>query len=412
MISQEEEMRRVVAMYGGRQDALPVRIVRFLHSLSVQLFLMLLFLLDVIIVLVELYVDQRFPPCFIVVQNAISCCNVSHAHNELLLPVDDDKCGGGLHAVTHKATCDDYSDHRAHVHVIHTAFFVIVMMVLAIFALELLLLLAIEGRLFFRNGMYVFDLIMVSVALALDITLKLNDSDTEGLLSTMLSWSRLWRFARIGHAILFMHSKQEDLQRIELVAEQRLASLRTAGSQRLRGLSGKLSSKLSGKGSRKKSFDACAEGSFKELGDDAPDNVEIGSLRTLEEVSRESRTEDESNSPVTDDLGSSTTSASTVAGSNQDSKQVAEPAAHKGVDEVDQKRHPRRSAVRFESAAPSSEPPPPPSPPPPEPPPSPPSSRLTELQRNVHVLEKRLAAAKRALEVHTKAVESSGHAKY
>ena len=212
---------------------------------------------------------------------------------------------------------------------------------------------------------------MNNFALALDISLKLTDNATEGILSSMLSFSRLWRFARIGHALLFIHSHQDDLQHLELGSH--LSSLRTAGSHRLRSLSGKLSGKRSGMlsaiSSRKMGGDPGAEGSFEEPGDDAPDCVEISSVSTLQHASCKGHT-----------------------------------------DETEQQRHVKRSSVRFESAPPSSELPPPRSSPPPEPPPSPPSPRLSELQRNVQLLEEQLAAARQALEAHGGEVESSENA--
>eukprot|EP01132_Coremiostelium_polycephalum_P006825 gene6825-8464_t len=125
----------------------------FIESNRVQSFIIALILLDLIIVIVEIFLEEHYKKC----------------KEEHEIP----------HAV-------EKAEHTLHI---------ITLVILGIFELEVLLLLIAFGRDFFKHPLYILDAVIVTVSIVVDTVFK---RDTAGELIVIF---RLWRLVRIGHAI-------------------------------------------------------------------------------------------------------------------------------------------------------------------------------------------------------------------
>ena len=211
LVSAHDEMFMLEAYYGPH--SLPVEIVHFLHGMRVQILMIMLLCIDVVLIIVELSLDMQFPPCHILTRDTFSCCqrNASLPREEDVYPY---YCTA-QHMVPqrrHPVGCDYYA-HPA-VNVAHTVLFATTISILAIFLLELLTLLVIEGTIFLRNPLYVMDLLVVGLAMSLEIYLKTIDADGLAALSNLLVLSRTWRFVRVGHAIYMVDTKQRHIDHV------------------------------------------------------------------------------------------------------------------------------------------------------------------------------------------------------
>ena len=70
-LSAEDECHIAEEKYG--EGSWPCKIVRFIQSKQVQTLLIVLLVIDVLVVMVELFLDAEYPACSKVVRDAISC---------------------------------------------------------------------------------------------------------------------------------------------------------------------------------------------------------------------------------------------------------------------------------------------------------------------------------------------------
>lgn len=203
LISQHDEVHLVEAKFG--HHAWQTEVVHFLHSVKVQIFAMVLLALDIIIILVEIFLDMEFPSCRIITRDATSCCNVSYSYSGVetagRLLAGADLCDAGLVAVPEFRAGCDYHQHEA-VHVAHDVLLWLSVAILSIFGLELIILFGIECVIFLRNPLYVLDAMVIASALGIELYIKTADSSTQELstITMLLILSRSWRFIRIGRA--------------------------------------------------------------------------------------------------------------------------------------------------------------------------------------------------------------------
>jgi hypothetical protein len=116
---------------------------------------------------------------------------------------------------------------------LHHALFVMSMCILAVFALELIVLFfAIGLRAFCTNFLYVLDFSIVSVAIILEIISRARAEEpksTDGWLfndlPTLLLVSRVWRFIRVGHGV-FDVTEKHDEEKLEAL-EKEIRHLKT-----------------------------------------------------------------------------------------------------------------------------------------------------------------------------------------
>ena len=213
MLSEQEEMEYVEGKYGPH--ALPTQIVHFLHSVPTQIASIGLLALDIIIILVELKLDMQFPPCYIILRDATSCCNITHEpapphHHDLHAITEHghaNLCPAGLTAMPdYQAGCDYHA--HPQIHTVHDVLFFLSVFIACCFAVELALLFLIEGAMFLRNPLYVFDAMVVSSALFLELYMNSIGNDDLAAFAGALVFTRLWRFVRVGHALYMVKKKK------------------------------------------------------------------------------------------------------------------------------------------------------------------------------------------------------------
>ena len=205
-ISAEEEMEWAAQKYGESSRAM--QYLLWLNSHNIQICIVLLLIIDVIVVVVELFLDAEYPPCHIIERDAISCfdpsANDTLAPHHLLrrLSSSDDAhashavCAAGLVDTSTPAACDPHK--WATAHAVHEVLFAVSVAILATFGVELFTLLALLQFHFVRNPLYLIDAVVVAVSLSLELALK-GQAGAE--LAGALAFARAWRFLRIGHGL-------------------------------------------------------------------------------------------------------------------------------------------------------------------------------------------------------------------
>lgn len=182
-------------------------VLQFLHNHTVQYTLMALLLLDVIILFVEIFLASHYPPCDIIERDCISCCSaasseiderrflsVTDHHSEAICDQDMTISGYG--------SCDEHKWHT--VHTIESVLFWCTITILVTFLVEINLeMVALGPNVFFRQFFYLVDYIIIVVSTTLEL-LFYFDSEELGLstISGLIIFARIWRFVRVGHAIV------------------------------------------------------------------------------------------------------------------------------------------------------------------------------------------------------------------
>ena len=189
--------------------------MHFLHSTKVQIFLMVLLLLDVLVLFVETFLLGSFPDCSTITRDAISCCPVtntsvhiedgeqgSHLFRWLQNSHHEGLCQEGAEPLwDYDAGCDSHK--WSTVHRAEEFLFGITVAILSTFLLELTVsIVALKPQIFFRQFFYLMDFVVVSVSLALELTFHFLHEDTLQSLSGLLIAARIWRFIRVGHGIV------------------------------------------------------------------------------------------------------------------------------------------------------------------------------------------------------------------
>jgi hypothetical protein len=99
--------------------------------------------------------------------------------------------------------------------------------ILGLFEVELLTLIYLLGPVkFFKQFLYVLDLVIVSASLALELSLQYigDDNTVAAVLPELLIVFRVWRFVRIGHGLVAsahevgldkMHTALEHIEKLE-----------------------------------------------------------------------------------------------------------------------------------------------------------------------------------------------------
>ena len=177
----------------------PIRLLSFLQSSNVQLVMTAMLIVDVLIVVVELFLDAEFPPCTIIERDAVSCCTANTSSNGIHAGSSNNLCAMPLVDTPYfKAACDPYK--HLLINNLKFVLFLVSVTLLSVFLLELFCLMGILRQHFFRNRLYVIDVIIVTAALSLEFVVKLVvRSGSSGDLAGILTFARCWRFVRLGH---------------------------------------------------------------------------------------------------------------------------------------------------------------------------------------------------------------------
>eukprot|EP00457_Paulinella_chromatophora_P015136 gb/GEZN01015697.1/.p1 GENE.gb/GEZN01015697.1/~~gb/GEZN01015697.1/.p1 ORF type:complete len:256 (-),score=50.64 gb/GEZN01015697.1/:115-846(-) len=175
------------------------KLLEILHDHNFQLMLMVLLVLDVFMLMGEIFLDSEF------------ACN--------------------------PRTCDGLcKDEPGAVEFLHQLFFVLSVLIMSIFALELLLLwVAIGTRKFISNKLYLLDVLVVFLALVLEVwghhklehdaghQTEHEETVNTALaseISVLLVVSRTWRLVRIGHGIFDVTREVEEAEMVQPLAEE------------------------------------------------------------------------------------------------------------------------------------------------------------------------------------------------
>lgn len=204
-ISAEEEKEIVLEKHTA--NSWQYRAVDIIQSHKVQVALVVLLVLDVLIVMTEVFLDAEYPPCSKVERDAISCMNASYAADATDASHHRRLGGGGGHALCPEGSvesgfapaCDSHK--WATVHEAHTALLWLSVAVLGIFFVELSILVVALGAAFIRNRLYMLDFFVVTLSLVLEITISQMGEDALAALVGLIIFARMWRFVRIAHGL-------------------------------------------------------------------------------------------------------------------------------------------------------------------------------------------------------------------
>lgn len=225
--SNPEEVAYVKDTWG--EETWQYKSLRFMNSSNVQIFLIALLLTDVFILFTELALDAFYPSCSIIEEDAISCCphiieepeGLSPTSSILRLLIEgsggshDDICEEPFVETDHPAGCDSHKHHS--VHVAHDVLFWLTITILVTFELELFFFIYLLGVKFFQVPLYVVDLVIVTVSLALELTLHLFDEEVYEILPGILILFRCWKFVRIGHGLVVSTYEVQEHEQLQIV---------------------------------------------------------------------------------------------------------------------------------------------------------------------------------------------------
>lgn len=196
-------------------------IVKFIYSHKVQVLLSVLLIVDLVVVIAELMIlDSAKPYGWVSCDEKTNPANTTGRRLLGAVAVEDhskhDAAGLMPGCTVHAEKQLSHSLHTAEVVLKYTS-----LAILVIFEVELLFLVYGMGRKFFKTPLLVLDIFVVTVSLIFDLTMA---NYSEFVLILLLS--RLWRFARIFHALgvtvhemdekhfehqLHMHATEEEL---------------------------------------------------------------------------------------------------------------------------------------------------------------------------------------------------------
>jgi len=180
------------------------RVHEFIESKKVQHLLSFLLFIDIVIICVELLLDSHYPSCTIIERDAISCClDTDNEHRFLEGLLSDNNNEQHSNSSEHHSVCDsEYYEGESScdphkwplLHMVHSILFYVSVAILIIFEVELLTLLAILKRDFFKGILHVLDLLVVTMSLVIEIA-----THNTGVGALIIF--RIWRFIRVGHGL-------------------------------------------------------------------------------------------------------------------------------------------------------------------------------------------------------------------
>jgi len=193
-------------------DSYRQRIFDMVFSRYCEIFMSGLIILDVLLAFTELFIAAEYPACDTVEKYAISCCPaessnfIGQIEFQRILSLssgnnDENLCEQGLENSHYAAACDE-NDYPDGVNITEIILFSVSMLVLAIFIIEILLVMVALGvRQFFGNAFFVLDFCVIMFCVLEVVIFSLDDNVKESL-SGVLMLFRLWRFVRIGFGIV------------------------------------------------------------------------------------------------------------------------------------------------------------------------------------------------------------------
>jgi hypothetical protein len=189
-------------------DSMKASVLRFLHKKWVQVFLLVLLLLDILILFMELLLLGAYPSCQVVIRDCIACCPASHddatGEGERWLAVqgehdNEEICEVGYED-TGQPSCDGHKWQA--VHSAELAMFWATVTILSIFMIQNLVeMWALSPSVFFRQCFYTMDFVVIAVSLVLEVMFHYISRVLAQELAGFVVFFRLWRFVRVSHGI-------------------------------------------------------------------------------------------------------------------------------------------------------------------------------------------------------------------
>ena len=147
-VSAAEERDIIIKKYPA--GSWPIRLLGFLQSSNVQLVMTAMLIVDVLIVVVELFLDAEFPPCTIIERDAVSCCTANISSHAAYTSSKELHCTVPLmDAPNFEAACNPYK-HRF-IKKLKGVLFLVSVTFLSVFLLELFCLAIVLRQHFLRN---------------------------------------------------------------------------------------------------------------------------------------------------------------------------------------------------------------------------------------------------------------------
>ncbi|GBG26161.1 Hypothetical Protein FCC1311_023812 [Hondaea fermentalgiana] len=181
-VSEREEVAYVDVEYNSLWRSSSIR---WLHARNTQYTLTGLLMFDVILLFAQVFLDAHFPPCYAITNNA-ECVDSS-----------------GVESLTAHIHCEEHSDI---VHSTSAIMYVVSLVILIIFEIELVLAFITLGPFqFLRNLSYQLDIFIVTTSIALEILLHETEDDA---IASALIIARVWRLIRISHGLFTTKRRQ------------------------------------------------------------------------------------------------------------------------------------------------------------------------------------------------------------
>jgi len=190
------------------EDTWRNRVLHFLHSQNVQRAIMVLLFLDIIILVVEIFLVGYFPPCNVIERDCIACCPSQKSGERFLASSSnyESVCEAGFDRYSGHGACDGAKYHT--VHIVEEVLFWCTISILAIFCLEIHAeAIALGATAFFSEFFYLFDYVIVVVSITLELIFHFDSKLGLSSMVGLIIFARLWRFVRIGHAIVEISSE-------------------------------------------------------------------------------------------------------------------------------------------------------------------------------------------------------------
>jgi hypothetical protein len=165
---------------------------------------------------IEIFLVGHYPPCDIVERDCLACCPSGSDGERFLSGEVQPICKTGYDAEFGIGSCDGDKWHT--VHTVENVLFGFTITILSVFVVEIHAeMIALGPAIFFRQVFYLLDYVIIVVSTTLELLFFFyQDELALSSISGLIIFARVWRFIRIGHAIVevtteFTHRAYEDL---------------------------------------------------------------------------------------------------------------------------------------------------------------------------------------------------------
>jgi len=192
----------VVLQHG--EDDWRVKLHTFLEQSWVEWTLVGLLCCDIVIIFTEMFLMIEYPSCTIIERDCLACCPYEVAADQNERWLAESYCPSGFD-VSGEPSCDSHK--YDHIHKLETVLFTITLIILCIFFIEISLEMAALGiRKFCTQVFLVLDFFIVTISLIFEIFYYSYKSRLQEVFAVLVVF-RIWRFIRVGHALVEVSSE-------------------------------------------------------------------------------------------------------------------------------------------------------------------------------------------------------------